>query len=83
MWLFFRQPKFLGKSKMLKIQSEEEFNEIVLSSKRPDVKGSKKGQNTAADYSGMNMWCVEFYVDWAETCTYVRRIKLEYILINF
>lgn len=51
---------------MVKIFSEEEFEQLVL---KGDPKKKGKGINETTT------WLVEFYADWAETCIYVRFIS--------
>ena len=71
MFLFVRQPKFQGRSKMVKITSEEKFDELINKRLNPVKKPSRSGKEANTDFAQMNMWLVEFFVDWAETCVYV------------
>lgn len=67
-FLFFKQPKYSGPSKMIKINSEQQFEDLVLKEHKSAKKlraGEEKG------YEHMNMWLVEFYADWADSCIYV------------
>jgi hypothetical protein len=48
--------------------SEDQFEKLVLGENKAAKKlkpGEEKG------YEHMNMWWVEFFVDWADTCIYV------------
>lgn len=67
-FLFFKQPKYSGPTKIIKINSVQQFEELVLKEHKSAKKlrpGEEKG------YEHMNMWLVEFYVDWADSCIYV------------
>jgi len=56
---------------MVKITSEEKFDELINKRLNPVKKPSRSGKEANTDFAQMNMWLVEFFVDWAETCVYV------------
>jgi len=72
MFLFVRQPKYQGASKMVKINSEEQLDELIKKRVNTVNKVTKSGKEAKTDFAQMNMWLVEFFVDWAETCVYVK-----------
>jgi thiol-disulfide isomerase/thioredoxin len=83
LYLFFRTPKYDGPNKMVRIKSQEHFEELVLS-KKPSMSDSRyqeardKNRNDNKDMSEMNMWLVLFFADWAETCVFTKPIWAEY-----
>jgi len=76
-FLFFRQPKFRGPSKMFTINNQEQFDEMVKKKFNPVAK-SRNPSQAVSNYSNTNMWIVEFFADWAETCVYTKPIWIEF-----
>ena len=54
---------------MVPITTEEQFQELILK----EQKGAKKPVKDAGGFANKNMWLVELFVDWAETCVYVNK----------
>jgi len=55
---------------MFAINSQEQFDELVKKRMNTTKKTRDPSQATS-NYANLNMWVVEFFVDWAETCVYV------------
>ena len=65
-WMITAYPKFRGKNKFLKIESEEQFDELI------EAVGKKKDEGFSPyQYKNKRMFFVEFYADWLAICNTV------------
>lgn len=76
-YLMFRFPVQRGKHRFIKINTEDEFDRLVLGFGQT---GNKKHLGKQKAYEQMDMAFVEFYAPFAETCRYTRQIWAEYSL---
>ena len=73
-WLIIKMPINRGLHNFVRIDSEEQFDELVI----PPKRSNKNRQNTSLETDQNNVWFVECYVNFAETCKYTRGIWAEY-----
>lgn len=71
-WLAISYPKYRGKNRFIKIESEEEFDKLVGKVVKPKEKDEEEVEEYHAyQYRDKMMYFVEFYADWLSLCNTV------------
>lgn len=66
-------PNNRGPNNFIKIESYEQFQEIVLLEKNGKKKKKNNERKFAKSYKEIEMCLVEFWAPFAETCIYVKK----------
>ena len=67
-WLLLSYPKYRGRHKFIRVDSEDHFDSLVDGSR----KETRRQESEAYRYRDKTMFFVEFYADWLSLCSMVR-----------